>query len=49
MHIEQILSLPAFWVVVAAASELIGMSSLKDNSVIQLLFTALRSLKAKKD
>ena len=49
MHIEQILSHPAFWVVVAAASELIGMSSLKDNSLIQLLFTALRSLKAKKD
>jgi len=48
MHIEQILSHPAFWVVVAAASELIGMSSLKDNSLIQLLFTALRSLKAKK-
>jgi len=49
MHIEQILSHPAFWVVVAAASELIGMSSLKDNSVIQLLFTALRSLKGKKN
>ena len=48
MHIEQILSHPAFWVVVAAASELIGMSKLKDNSVIQLLFTALRSIKAKK-
>ena len=48
MHIEAILASPAFWVVVAAASELIGMSSLKDNSLIQLLFTALRSLKAKK-
>ena len=48
MHIEQILAHPAFWVVIAAASELIGMSSLKDNSLIQLLFTALRSLKAKK-
>jgi hypothetical protein len=48
MHVEQILGHPAFWVVVAAASELIGMSKLKDNSVIQLMFTALRALKAKK-
>ena len=48
MNIEEIISSPAFWVVVAAASELIGMSKLKDNSVIQLLFTALRSLQAKK-
>ena len=49
MRIEEILAHPAFWVVVAAASELIGMSRLKDNSVIQLVFTALRSLKAKKN
>ena len=45
MNIETILAHPAFWVVIAAASELIGMSKLKDNSVIQLLFTALRSIK----
>jgi len=49
MGIEVILAHPAFWIVVAAASELIGMSRLKDNSVIQLVFTALRALKAKKD
>lgn len=48
MHIEQIIASPAFWVVVAAASELIGMSKLKDNSVVQLLFTALRSIQPKK-
>ena len=48
MGIEDVLSHPAFWIVVAAASELIGMSKLKDNSVVQLLFTVLRSLKAKK-
>jgi hypothetical protein len=48
MHPEEILSHPAFWVVVAAASELIGMSKLKDNSIIQLIFTALRAIKAKK-
>jgi hypothetical protein len=45
---DQILSSPAFWVVVAAASELIGMSKLKDNSLVQLLFSLLRSVKAKK-
>tara|TARA_R100001163_G_C5035892_1_gene175080 strand:- start:762 stop:911 length:150 start_codon:yes stop_codon:yes gene_type:complete len=49
MNIEGILGHPAFWIVVAAASELIGMSKLKDNSLVQLLFTALRSLKEKKD
>lgn len=39
---------PAFWVVVAAASELIALSPLKDNSIIQLVFHALRSIKVKK-
>jgi len=48
MHIEEIIAHPAFWIVLAAASELIGMSKLKDNSVIQLIFTALRSIKPKK-
>lgn len=36
---------PAFWIVVAAASELIALSPLKDNSIIQLVFHALRSIK----
>jgi|TARA_B100001939_G_scaffold216082_1_gene185839 hypothetical protein len=39
---------PAFWVVIAAASELIALSPLKDNSVVQLVFTALRSIKPSK-
>lgn len=39
---------PAFWIVVAAASELIALSPLKDNSIIQLVFHALRAIKAKK-
>jgi hypothetical protein len=39
---------PAFWVVVAAASELIALSPLKDNSIIQLVFHALRAIKGKK-
>jgi hypothetical protein len=49
MHVEQILAHPAFWIVLAAASELIALSPLKDNSVIQIVFHALRSLKSKKN
>ena len=48
MHIEEILSSPITWIIVAAASEIIALSPLKDNSVIQLVFHALRSIKAKK-
>ena len=36
---------PAFWIVVAALSELIGMSKLKSNSIIQLLIQALYAIK----
>jgi hypothetical protein len=39
---------PAFWIVVAAASELIALSPLKSNSVVQLVFQILALLKAKK-
>ena len=39
---------PAFWIIVAAASELIALSPLKSNSIIQLVFQILRLLKAKK-
>jgi hypothetical protein len=41
---------PAFWIVVAAASELIALSPLKSNSVVQLVIQALYALKpGKKD
>lgn len=36
---------PATWIVLAAASELIALSPLKANSIIQLLFQALYALK----
>jgi hypothetical protein len=36
---------PAFWVVLAAISELIGMSKLKSNSIVQLLIQALYAIK----
>nr|QNJ59861.1 MAG: hypothetical protein [Bacteriophage sp.] len=42
------LSHPAFWIVVAAASELIALSPLKSNSVVQLVFQILPAVKAKK-
>jgi hypothetical protein len=42
------LSHPAFWIVAAAASELIALSPLKSNSVVQLVFQILSLLKAKK-
>jgi hypothetical protein len=42
------LSHPAFWIIIAAASELIALSPLKDDSIIQLVFHALRALKGKK-
>jgi len=48
VNVEEIFSHPAFWIVVAAASELIGMSKLKDNSIVQFLFTAIRSIKSGK-
>jgi len=42
------LSHPAFWIIVAAASELIALSPLKSNGIIQLVFQILNLLKAKK-
>jgi len=42
------LSHPAFWIVVAAASELIALSPLKSNSIIQLVFQVLNLLRVKK-
>ena len=43
-----ILESAAFWIIVAAASEIIALSPYKDNSIIQLVLTALNSLKGKK-
>ena len=43
-----ILESAAFWIIVAAASEIIALSPYKDNSIVQLVFSALNSLKGKK-
>jgi len=46
-----VLESAAFWIIVAAASELIALSPLKDNSIIQVVFHLLENLKnvGKKD
>ena len=40
-----VLESAVFWIVLAAASEIIALSPLKDNSVVQLVFSALNTLK----
>jgi len=40
-----ILESAVFWIVLAAASEIIALSPLKDNSIIQLVFHTVKSLK----
>ena len=44
---SDILSNPIFWVVVTAISEIIGMSKLKDNSIIELVLHTLMRFKPK--
>jgi hypothetical protein len=39
-----------FWIVIAAASEIIALTPLKSNSVVQLILNAIESIKpSKKD
>ena len=42
---EVILLSPITWIVVAALSEIIALSPLRDNSVIQLVLRAVKSMK----
>ncbi len=37
-----------FWIIIAAASEIIALTPLKSNSVIQLVLQALESIKPAK-
>jgi hypothetical protein len=41
----EFISHPAFWIVLAAASELIALSPLKSNSLVQLVMQALYAIK----
>lgn len=43
-----ILESAVFWIIVAAASEIIALSPLKDNSIVQLVLHALKAVKSKK-
>ena len=43
-----ILESAIFWIVLAAASEIIALSPLKDNSIIQLVLHGLNRVKPKK-
>ena len=42
---DQVLHSAITWIVVAAASEIIALTPLKSNSIVQLVFTALRAMK----
>ena len=43
MH--DLLANPITWIIVAAASEIIALSPLKDNSIVQLVLRAVLNLK----
>ena len=43
-----ILESAIFWIVIAAASEIIALTPLKSNSVVQLVLNALNSIKPQK-
>ena len=48
MDVHAILNSPITWIIIGAASEIIALSPLKSNSVVQLLMSAIRSLQPKK-
>lgn len=43
-----IIESPILWIIIAAASEIIALTPLKSNSVVQLIFSALNALKGTK-
>ena len=43
-----ILTSPITWIIVAAASEIIALTPLKSNSWVELIFSALKSIKPAK-
>jgi hypothetical protein len=47
-NVEHILDSAITWIVIAAASEIIALTPLKSNSVIQLVFTALKAMKPRR-
>ena len=47
MTMKDLCSSPIFWIIVTAVSEIIGMSKLKDNSIIEVVLNTLRAMKPK--
>jgi len=45
---QDILINPITWIVIAAASEIIALTPLKSNSVVQLILQAIYAVKPKK-
>ena len=43
-----ILESAIFWIIIAAASEIIALTPLKSNSIVQLVLSALNSIKPEK-
>jgi hypothetical protein len=44
----EIIASPITWIVIAAASEIIALTPLKSNSVVQLILQAIYAVKPKK-
>ena len=44
-----VLESAAFWIILAAVSELIAISPLKDNSIIQVLLSTVNKLKGSEE
>ena len=45
---EQIIHSPITWVIIAAISEIVALTPLKENSVIELILSMLRTAKPKR-
>jgi len=45
---QDIITSPITWIVIAAASEIIALTPLKSNSVVQLILQAIYAVKPKK-
>ena len=43
-----IIESPIFWIVIAASSEIIALTPLKSNSVVQLILSAINAIKPTK-
>ena len=48
LRMEDFLSSPILWIIIAAASEIVALTPLKSNSIVQLLLQALYAIKPAK-